>query len=325
MSRILAIKLSSLGDIFHVLPALRCLKTGLDSEIDFVTQTEYSALAGCFKDVSRVIGFPRRRFVSAAGRFAAELRREKYDLVVDFQGLLKSAFVARMARGSRRIGPSFCREFAGVFYDEVAGKRDKNRHAVDENLDVVRHLGLACGPAEFPLHVPPLRMSEPHPRVVMIVSSRWPTKNWPLPDFARVAHMLVSRKGASVFVAGGPDDVEMAEEVRRLAGSKVINLAGRLSLVDLAGLLAETDLLVSNDTGPAHIAAALGTPVLALFGPTDHVRTGPYGAQNRVLTSNVRCRPCFSRRCRTGDVACMAGIGVDDVLAEAASMLDVRA
>jgi len=320
--KILVIKLSSLGDLFHPLPAVRCLKRGLGAEIHWVVQDEYADIVACFSDVSRIIRFPRRRFAASARRFLLELRRDRYDIVIDFQGLLKSALTACAARAARRIGPSFHREGAGFFYDETAGPRNKRRHAVDENLDVVRRLGLDCGPIEFPMTVPKAGRAEPRPRVAMFVASRWPTKNWPARGFARVAARLAEEAGATVYLAGGPGDTAAAREVEESARpARVVNLAGSLSLAEMAGLLAEVDLVVSNDTGPVHAAAALGKPVLAIFGPTDAARTGPYGPNQRIIASGIDCRPCFSRKCRRGDIACMAGIAPDAVFEAAKEML----
>jgi heptosyltransferase-1 len=111
--KILVVKLSSLGDLFHPLPAVRCLKRELGAEIHWVVQEEYAGLVACFSDVSRVIRFPRRGFAAAGRAFVSELRRDRYDIAIDFQGLLKSALTTRMARAERRIGPSFHREEIG--------------------------------------------------------------------------------------------------------------------------------------------------------------------------------------------------------------------
>ena len=148
------IKLSSLGDLFHALPAVHGLKTGLDAVVDWVVDSRLAPVVECFPDVERVIAFPRHGIRRRARPFLDALRAERYDLVLDFQGLLKSALVARLARGRRRIGPSFHREGSRLFYPEVAGPRNKERHAVEENLDILRFLGLPIGEPRFPLAFP---------------------------------------------------------------------------------------------------------------------------------------------------------------------------
>lgn len=319
--RILVIKLSSLGDLFHALPAVHELKVGLGATVAWATQTEYAALVRCFSDVDRVIAFPRRSFCSGARTFLRELRAERYDIIVDLQGLLKSAFVARLARGQRRIGPSFHREGARFLYSEIAGERNKNRHAVEENLDVARHLGLAASEVAFPVRFPAVEVAAPRPRVAIVPSSRWQTKNWPPASFGEVARGLIARRNASVFLLGGPDDVRVCACLERDLDGEAVNLAGKLSLPEVGGYLAAMDLLIANDSGPVHMASAVETPSLVLFGPTDPARTGPYGNRHRVLRTDLPCQPCFSSACRLGDTRCMSAISPEQVLTAATGML----
>ncbi|MDO9541988.1 MAG: glycosyltransferase family 9 protein, partial [Kiritimatiellia bacterium] len=180
IKRILVVKLSSIGDLIHALPAVHCLKSGLNAEIDWIVHPAYAELAKCFSDVSRVLVFPRRAAPAEFIRQTRLLRAEQYEMILDLQGILKSAFVSRLALGLKRIGPSFHREGSFFFYTDVAGARDKNRHAVDEIMDVVRYLDLAALPPVYPLTVPLQLVSEPSPRIALLPFSRWPSKNWPL-------------------------------------------------------------------------------------------------------------------------------------------------
>lgn len=324
--RILVVKLSSLGDLFHALPAVHNLKAVSGAAIDWLVQPEYADLVRCFTDVDRVIEFPRRGLVAGGGAFLDELRRESYDLVVDLQGLLKSAIPTRLARASLRIGPSFRREGSWLFYDAVAGRRNKERHAVEENVDVVRHLGWPELPVEFPVKFPPVAAPGVSPRVVIVPASRWETKNWFVEGFVEVAEDLLVR-GATVVLAGGPAERAVCEAIAAPLGQRpnLKNLAGKTTLLELGGLLQHAQLAITVDSGPMHMAAALGVPVLALFGPTDPVRTGPYGAKSRVLTTaRLPCQPCFSGQCDRGDLACMRRIFPSQVLAAALDMLGAR-
>jgi ADP-heptose:LPS heptosyltransferase len=302
------------------------LKVALRAEVDWVVQPEYAALVRCFTDVRRVIVFPRRSFAKGVLPFLRALRAERYDRIVDLQGLLKSALVARLARGGARIGPSFHREAAHVFYTAVAGPRDKSRHAVEENLDIVRHLGLERLPPVFPLAIPPAAPSAPRPRIGLLPASRWPTKNWPPECFAALGRLLRGRvANASFFLLGGRADVPICNEIQKAIGGDVFNRAGQTSLVEMGGLLRELDLLVTNDSGPMHMAAALGTPTLAIFGPTDPGRTGPYGDGHAVVSVALPCRPCFSRTCRVGGVPCLQGVTPERVADTALRLLERRA
>ena len=163
--KILVVKLSSLGDLFHALPTVHALKVGLKAEIHWVATTAYVPLVKCFSDVERVIAFPRKGFLSGAPAFMRELRRERYGTVVDLQGLLKSALVTRLARARWRIGPSFHREGSQIFYSAVAGASNRERHAVEQNMDIVRYLGLEKRDMVFPVDLPDPSISAPRPRV----------------------------------------------------------------------------------------------------------------------------------------------------------------
>ena len=327
--KILIVKLSSLGDLFHALPAVHNIKTGLGAEIHWVTQTEYAEIVQCFTDVDRVIPFPRHSLAKDLRVFWRRLRMWDYDYVLDMQGLLKSAVIAFLARGRRKIGPSFQREGAFLFYSAVANRRDRGRHAVDQCMDTVRYLGLSCLNLDFPVAFQPAGRSEPRPRVGMLPLSRWPTKNWPEASFAAVGRALREQRDATIYLLGGPGDRPVCERIEReisgagegRAGS-VVNLAGTMSLPATGGLIGELDLLIANDSGPIHMAAAVRTPALVVFGPTDPSRTGPYGSIHRVVRANRECQPCFSRTCRFGDTPCLKEVTPDRVIEEALRILD---
>jgi heptosyltransferase I len=319
--KILIVKLSSLGDILHALPAVHCLKKSLDAEISWIVHPAFADLVRCFSDVDRVLTFPRRASPAEFLRQIKMLRAERYDLVLDLQGILKSALVGRLARGGKRIGPSFHREGSFLFYSAVAGARNKNRHAVDENLDIVRFLGLPVLSPEFPVTVPLQLLSEPSPRVALLPFARWPSKTWPLMSFARLGRELQENREASIFILGAAADQAQGLALEKELGGRVVNLAGKTALPQLAALLREMDLVVSNDSGAMHLAAAFGAPVLAMYGPTSPVRTGPYGPRNRVLKGKLRCQPCFAKRCRFDDNSCMRTITPEAAIHAALEML----
>jgi heptosyltransferase-1 len=325
--RVLVIKLSSLGDLFHALPAVQRIKDVLHARIDWVTQKEYAGLVACFGVADRVIAFPRRGGARERLRFLRELRRERYDYVIDFQGLLKSALIGWAARARERIGPSFQREGAFLFYHRIAGIRNKNRHAVEENLEIAEALGCPPGPVELALRFPPFEPTEPAPRVAVSPVSRWESKNWPASSFVEVLQRLQAERGAAVYLMGGPMERYLCEGMAARLKGPVFNLAGSVSLAQMGGVLQAMDLVLANDTGPIHMAAALGVPVLAVFGPTDPLRTGPHGSAHRVLSAaGLDCRPCLSRWCRRAEAPlCMAGVTPDEVTAAALGMLDAAA
>lgn len=317
--RLLVIKLSSLGDLFHALPTVNNLQVALDAEVDWVTQPEYVELVRCFPMVSGVMAFPRRHFWSQFGTLVRAVRAKRYDYVIDLQGLIKSAVVARLACGGRVIGPSFQREGAWLFYDAVAGKRNKGRHAVQENLDVVRFLGLPEMPVTFPVHFPVPVQPPTAPAVALIPFSRRANKNWPVASFVALARLIQKEWGAAIYLFGSHADREGCEAIRAAllaaAGAGyVFNLAGQTTLVEMGGWFSRMKLVVANDSGPLHMAAALAVPVVTFFGPTDPGRTGPYGEGHHVMRSGVDCSPCFRKQCRLASLECMEHISPEQVL-----------
>jgi len=320
--KVLIVKLSSMGDLFHALPAVSTIKERLSARIDWCVQDEYVDLVRCFKDVDRIIPFPRRSFFKRLCQFRSELRRDEYDYVIDMQGLMKSCVVTLMARGRRKIGPSFAREGTGLLYPEKASGGVKGRHAVHRIMDVLRHLNLPPLDVEFRVSFPKQEVEGGHPRIGLVPCSRWHTKTWPSGCFIDTAKRMLKTRPMSFYVIGGPSDVDICEEVARGIGSCAKNVAGRYSMPESGGLISQMDLMITNDSGPMHMAAAVGIPVLAVFGPTDDKSTGPYGKQHRVLTVDLSCRPCFSRSCKVGGMPCLNGISVVNAAAAAMEMLD---
>ncbi|HPT16524.1 MAG TPA: glycosyltransferase family 9 protein [Kiritimatiellia bacterium] len=323
--RILVIKLSSLGDVAHALPAVRALKDRTGAEIDWVVQPEYAPLLACCPDVARTIAFPRRNVARGFFPFLRELRREKYDVVVDLQGLLKSAVAARLARGRRRVGPAWAREGAHRFYDaQPARAAGPRRHAVEELMDVANLVAPGAGAPPAPrLAFPePESDGDPGPHVALAPFSRWRTKDWPLEKFAELGQRLSKEMGCRLRIVGGRDDEEAGEELARRIGPGARNLCGHTDLPGLCSLLTAMDLLVTVDSGPMHWADALGVPVVAVFGATDPARTGPYRQLNHVVAkAGLACRPCHARTCARGDLACLRTLDVEAVFQKALETL----
>ena len=319
--RILIIKLSSLGDVFHALPTVHMLRTAYpEATIDWVAHTAYQPLISCFLDVDNSIAFPRNSYVRDARTFLQTLRQQKYDLILDLQGLLKSSLVARLAKGKRKIGPSFCREGSRFLYHATAGRPNFERHAVEQILDVVDYLEIPRSapvfPISFPQYQPP---GSPH--VVIAPASRWPSKNWPPERFAAVAQQLQQEYHAHIAVIGAPGEEDICQSAYQQLSSNSQNHAGQTSLVEMGSIIASADLLIANDSGPVHMAAAVGTPSVVLFGPTDPVRIGPYGTGHQILTPAIPCDCPRQRVCQHPETACIKTITVDQAYQAAISIL----
>jgi len=211
-------------------------------------------------------------------------------------------------------------------------------HAVDRYLLTAKYLGADPGevkPSEFSL--PHDTQAEMRVEVLLAAagvqagatlvamnpSARWDTKRWPSESFAAVGDRLQQDEATRVVLIGGRDERPVGKQVMRAMQTAPIDLMGQTTLKELIALLRRARLLVTNDSGPMHLAAAVGTPVIALFGPTDPARTGPYGAGHTVLRSAVPCSPCFSRRCTNAvELECLTSIRPENVIEAAMSLLE---
>ena len=321
--RLLLIKPSSLGDIVHALPAFDALRRQFpDAEFSWLVKAQWADLLRRVDGLDRIwpVGQGLTEWMSKIGR----LRAYGFDLVVDLQGLFRSGAAAWLTGCALRIGLANAREGSALCYTHRVPVPTPEMHAVDRYLLVARALGCPASPPAY--HLTPLAedlqivhtlltevgVSVNAKWVVMQVSARWPTKRWPLESFATVARALV-REGIQVVLIGSTEEQEEARQVAQASGAK--SLAGRTSLAVLPALLQASACLVTNDSGPMHVAVAMGTPVVALFGPTSEVRTGPYGPSHRVLSRPIPCRPCLSRTCRNvTPMECLVGISPEEVV-----------
>lgn len=284
VSRILVVKLSALGDLLHAVPVVHRLKEHYQCPVDWVTQPEYVELVNCHRDVDRVIAFPRKGGISDMRRFVRDLREQSYDLALDLQGLTKSGLVLGLCRSRRKIGASLPRELSVWFAHETPDSKAPTPHAIDRLFDSLRHLGIDPEPVEYPLEFPPgPEFSSPARKLAIAPRSRWPGKDWPAGNFVELARSLIRQVEVEVYMLGGPADRELGERMVSEIGEGSHNLCGQHPMPALGGILRQMDCLVCNDSGPMHMGAAVGTPLVALFGPTDPEQTGPWGAGHRVL------------------------------------------
>lgn len=336
LKKVLIIKPSSLGDVIHALPVAAALKANVPyADIDWVIGSGYEELLDGNPAVNRKIIFNRRLLQGGNGfrnlsNFVGELRRERYDLVIDLQGLLRSALMAFACRSGARLGFANAREGAPFFYTERVAVPDLSIHAVDRYLLALKSVGIEDpGAPKFDIVLEERNdneaisllkefgIDEGEGFAVIAPSARWLTKRWPAERFIELANRINGTRLKTVFVGTKGEETVLAEHIDKLI---LKNLAfGRTSIKGLAALLKRARLLVTNDSGPMHIAAAVGTPVAAIFGPTDPVRTGPYGRFHRVITAGVECAPCLKREC--ADVKCLTGLSIDAVFDEVNAML----
>ena len=277
--RVLILKPSSLGDIVHALPVLSALRGACPrAHLSWLVRRELAPFLDCAAGLDEVILFDRKELgawwyrPAAFGRlytFLRTLRRGRYDLVLDLQGLLRTALFARTTGCRIRIGLQEAREGAVIFYTQTAAV-PASPHIIDIYLEMAfRH---------FFLHADLLEKEGIAPKqfAVLIPGAAHQRKCWPPDRFARAAAWLHKEAGLRVVTAGSPGERAVADQIRADAGVPAVNLSGRTSLPQLAALLGQAALVLSNDTGPAHIAAALEIPTVVIFGPTNPARLGPY-------------------------------------------------
>jgi lipopolysaccharide heptosyltransferase II len=256
------------------------------------------------------------------------IRARRFDLVIDLQGLFRSAILAWLSGCPKRVGLATGREGSPLFYTERVSVPTVHMHAVDRYLLVAEALGASMTtPPNFRFRegeqdAERLRelllrqgLAQDRPWVAMNVSARWVTKRWPAEHFARTADLLTREGFGPVVFIGGPSERQDSAHVQSIMQTHAVDLTGETEVGLLPALLRQAVALVTNDSGPMHIAAAVGTPVVALFGPTDPVRTGPYGMGHAVLTHDLACRPCLKRRCHyTVPMACLSGVTPEQVI-----------
>jgi heptosyltransferase-1 len=330
--RILIVKPSSFGDIVMTLPALAVLRRmHPDAEIGWFVNTEFAAILDGHPMLDRVHVWDRGRrgsprgFLRGAGslrRALHEVRACGYDVAYDFQGLFRSGVIAKRSGAPQRIGFRNGRELSPLFYTERRATPQGAVHAVDRYRCLVDP---ACtAEVEFPLAisetardaarslVDELGLGHDEHFVAINPAARWRSKRWPPERFGQVAAWIERTAGVRSVCVGSPAFRNAARAVAAAGGDAVLDATGRTSLQELAALLHEAQFLLTNDSGPMHLAVAAGTPVVALFGPTDPARIGPYGPGHEVVRVPVECAPCSKRDCPEKP-PCMAMLDVRTV------------
>jgi lipopolysaccharide heptosyltransferase I len=340
--KILVVKPSSLGDVIHALPTVSLLRRRFfHAKISWLIKDALADILNECPVVDEVILFQRKRWGRARHSsefigFLRELRRRQFDLVVDLQGLWRSGLITGATGAKRRIGLSDARECARHWYTETVKIPTPRMHAVDRCLLAAQHLDAGREPIQFPLGRPKAArdfvdrlLGSEGPFIGLNPCARWHSKLWGNDSYAALAAELTRQMPeAKIVFVGGVEDRQRIASVARASGApsdRFIDAAGRTSLSELTELLRRCAAVVTNDSGPMHIAAAVGTPVIALFGATDPALTGPYshgGIQHKVLRAVVPCSPCLKPRCHhTPRMECMTRIEPSRVFTELQSML----
>ncbi len=345
--KVLIIKPSALGDVLHALAVVGEIKKSYpDVSISWVVNREYVELLEENPLIDTVYVFDRklwgrkRRFIKTIGEFCgmiSSMRKVRYDCLIDLQGLMRSGLITLFSGAKKKIGLSDAREGSRFTYTHQIMVHDKKRHAVERYLETVRYFGLEpeCpNRVSFPLQwsssveskidefCKTADLTGDSLKIALNPNARWDTKCWPFEHFARLADMLHQKMGAQVMFVGSPADRQNVDGILSLMDHTPIDAVGKTSLLELAALLTKVDCLVTNDSGPMHMSVAVGTPVVALFGPTDPVKTGPYGDGHVVIQKELACGACMKRSCLTRK--CMSDISVDEVFEHVSNLIADR-
>ena len=328
-SRFLVVKFGSLGDIVHCLPSVAQLRKAFpNAEIDWLIERKNRQaveLSGLNVRLVPIDTYQWRNSPSLGNakeiaEFVWTLRTDGYDCAIDFQGLLKSAFFAYLSGAPTRIGweRDFLKESVShYFYTEVV--KPKRIHIIDQQMELLKPLGIE---PDWYTEVP-LRASDKARKsvdeklkglkdyVLINPGGGWVTKCWEPERYGALSERLI-RDGLPVAVTCGPGEEDMVRRLVRTGGSQIRQV--QTNLEELVALCEGARLFVGGDTGPMHFAAAVGTPIVSIFGPSSSDRNGPFRREDIVVERRLPCRPCYERdKCPLEHLQCMVDVTVDHV------------
>jgi heptosyltransferase I len=328
--RICLIKPSALGDVVQTLPLLPVLKERFpNAQISWVINSGLRELLEDHPQIDDLISYHRHGSWKDSLKLLRELRQRKFDLVFDLQGLLRTGIMTFATRAKVRVGLESAREGSSAACHITLSDTNRLMPAHLRYWRVAEALGLGNRNRETHIAISPAhqhwasqRLSNlRRPVLTLNPGARWVTKRWPIEHFASVAAKATRQFGFSIVIVGSESERVLTMQLEHLLKrfvptAKIENLAGETSLKQLAAVLQTSDALLTNDSGPMHLAAGLGTPVLGVFTCTDTERSGPPGRAHELVTTNLSCAACYKKQCRyrgKKKMACLEEITVDRV------------
>jgi len=309
--RICVIKPSAFGDVVQALPLLNTLRSRFpDSQISWVINRELTDLISGHASDPELIPFDRRGGISAWWNLLRKLRASQFDLVFDLQGLFRTSVMTWASGAAIRVGLQTAREGSSFANDLLIPGTSAQVPANRRYWRVAEDLGLGHMSPHADVFVPDfelawarqLKVDQGGPLLVIHPGARWETKRWPISQFSQVVQQAVRELGMSAIVIGSRGEAgaadELVQSVRNVVPRcEIRSLAGQTSIKQLAALMLKADLVLSNDSGPMHLAAAMGAPVIGIFTCTSPVRSGPAGPRHRFVTADVPCAGSYCKTC----------------------------
>jgi lipopolysaccharide heptosyltransferase II len=312
--------MGSLGDIARGLCLVSHLKAHLPkSRISWLVEPKWAELVRLHPQVDHVIVFQRAWRFSALRQLYADLKQDHFDLSLDLQRILKSGFFSMLSGAKRRIGfhRRNAKELNWIFNNEHISYYSDDLPKIRHYLKFTEYLGLPPPASlEFGLAslnaavtAPPAVSSLQNPFIAVVLGASWASKEWLFEGYRQLVEQVLSIRELSVVLLGDHTQVAMAKELSAtIQQAGLINLVGRTTLPELTAVLKAAAVGTGPDSGPAHLAAAVGTPFVTLFGPTSPQRTAPFGCEHLVVKPELHCTPCYQKRCPELNQQCMATI-----------------
>ncbi len=317
--------MGSLGDVARGLGLVAHIKAHLPgSRITWLVEPKCTDLVGLHPQIDRIIEFKRKRPVKAMWDLYQQLHKEHFDVTFDLQRHLKSGFFSRLSGAKRRIGfhRKNAKELNWLFNNESIPYCQETLPKLDHYLKFTEHLGLpepdsldfGFKDLDVSRLVPPAVGAIKNSFIAVVMGSSWESKDWRFESYSNLIEHITQNQNRPVVLLGGRDQWTVAEKlVKNTNSPNIINLTGN-PLLELAAVLKAAAVAVGPDSGPGHLAAAVGTPYVTLFGPTPADRHVPYGCDHLVVQADLSCAPCYQKQCPEGHDRCMENIAVDDVV-----------
>lgn len=333
MQNILIIKLRYIGDVLLATPTIRALKAAKpDARITMMVNRGTEDILLGNPDLDEIVVLDKGSLTSQS-RFIAGLRSGRFDTVIDLTDGDRSAFLSWISGASVRIGFNDEHRWRGKYYTQVVQPVPGVRHRIERDLEALKPLSLHAGSKDLQLRLTPEEMTDAdqlldqlgvhRSQSIVIVQpgARYWFKAWPPERYAELADRFTSQYGCHVLIGGSHHDIDLAQQIRQMTKSTPTIMAGRTTIKQFAAIAKKSALFVGSDSGAMHIAAAVGTSVVALFGPSNPREWGPRGGPTEVLYKEIDCRICFHPTCTRGEQNCMRLISVEEVVAAAQKLL----